>query len=167
MAANTFPRWVCQCLLSMAAGLFTLTNSLLFTHHPPQSLFPSRGAGGSGPAAGRGREPLALQRAGLGASIPAAALQTARVCSGCSQRRGTSVPGLKAVGLRTEFGTWHRLGMLWELSIPGGAGDTDLWLRVCTELQLLVPITLSWLVGHPEGGFTHQSLPWAVVLGTG
>lgn len=35
------------------------------------------------------------------------------------------MPGLKAVGLRSEFGTWHELGMLWEFSIPGGAGDAD------------------------------------------
>lgn len=37
----------------------------------------------------------------------------------------------------------------------------------CTELQLLVTVTLSQLVGHPEEGFTYQGLSWAVVPGTG
>lgn len=107
---------------------------------------------------GREWEPPALQRAGLGASIPAAALQTACVCSGCSQRRGTSVPGLKAAGLRSEFGSWHGLGVWQEFCIPGGAGGTDLRLQLCTELQPLVTVTPSQLVGHPKGGFTHLIL---------
>lgn len=70
-AANAPPQWIHQ---------FVLTNPLLFALQPPQGLFPSPGAVGSG----------------LGASAAAAAAQTARVCSGCSQRHGTSVPGLRA-----------------------------------------------------------------------
>lgn len=65
------------------------------------------------------------------------------------------MPGLKAAQPRSEFGSRHGMSAWWELLIPGGAGGKELRLQGGTELQLLVPVTSSWPVGHPKGGFTH------------